>query len=150
MQIATVIAERSKDPSTQAGAVIVDEARIMVGIGYNGWPRGAKEEDFPWEREGLFFDTKYAYVVHAEENAIYNANKSVHGCTLYSTLFPCNECAKAIVQCGIREVKYASDKYHDKDAWRASRRILDAAGVRYLEYVPQFKIRFEPQAQKHS
>ena len=87
MLMAHLIAERSKDPSTQAGAVIVNPGKIVVGLGYNGFPRGIKDEELPWEREGGFLETKYAYVVHAEENAIYNANASTNGCTIYTTLF---------------------------------------------------------------
>ena len=143
MQIAHVIAERSKDPSTQAGAAIVDVNQVVVGLGYNGWPRGVAEEDFPWGKEGGFLDTKYAYVVHAEENAVYNSNKDVAGCKMYCVLFPCNECAKTIVQCGIKEIIFASDKYHDKEVWVASRKILDRAGVKYRQYIPKYKIHWE-------
>lgn len=135
--MAKLIAQRSKDPSTQAGAVIVNKNKIIVGLGYNGFPRGIKDEELSWEREGNFLDTKYAYVVHAEENAIYNANTSTEGCTLYTTLFPCNECAKTIIQNGIKEIVYESDKYHNVDAWVASRKMLDKAGITYREYVPE-------------
>ena len=93
MKIAFVIAERSKDPSTQAGAVIVNEKNVVVGMGYNGWPRGIESDELPWERDGSLEDTKYAYVCHAEENAIYNANNWTENCKIYCTLFPCNECA---------------------------------------------------------
>lgn len=144
MQIAHVIAERSKDPSTQAGAVIVDNNNVVVGLGYNGWPRGVKESDFPWVREGTFLETKYAYVVHAEENAVYNANKNVSGCRMYCVLFPCNECAKTIVQTGITEIIYASDKYHDQDVWKASRAIFERAGVTCRAYQPAYRIKWEP------
>ncbi len=136
MRIAFVIAERSKDPSTQAGAVICDEQNVVLGMGYNGWPRGIDTNALPWAREGKFSDTKYAYVCHAEENAVYNANGPVKGGTIYCTLFPCNECVKTIIQNGIKEVVYASDKYHDDDKWFASRRMLDAAGIQYREYIP--------------
>ncbi|MFA6215198.1 MAG: dCMP deaminase family protein [Patescibacteria group bacterium] len=142
-QIAAVMSERSKDPSTQAGAVIVDQNNIVVGLGYNGFPRSCSDEELPWEREGDFLHTKYAYVVHAEENAIYNANKPTSGCKIYTTLFPCNECAKTLIQSGITEVIYSSDKYHDLDSWIASRKMLDLAGVKYREYQPEFKIKFE-------
>jgi dCMP deaminase len=134
MRIAHVIADRSKDPNTQAGAIIADPNHIVVGLGYNGWPRGIDNDKLPWEREGALPETKYAYVVHAEINAIFNANAKTGGCTIYSTLFPCNECAKAIVQNGIKEVVYESDKYHEEDIWQASRRILDLAGVKYRQY----------------
>lgn len=138
MRMAHVIAERSKDPSTQAGAVIADKHNIVIGLGYNGFPRGVDEANFPWEREGDFLNTKYAYVCHAEENAIYNSNAQPRECKIYCTLFPCNECAKTIVQNGISEVIYESDKYHNEDQWVASRKILDAAGVKYREYVSKW------------
>lgn len=134
MRIAHVIAERSKDPSTQAGAVVVNENKIVVGLGYNGWPRGIHDDYLPWERKGEFLDTKYAYVVHAEENAIYNSNDQPHGCSIYTTLFPCNECAKTLIQNGIKEIVYESDKYHDEDVWKAARKMLDMAGVKYRQY----------------
>jgi len=124
MRMAHVIAERSKDPSTQAGSVIVDQNNIVIGMGYNGFPRGINSDDFPWEREGVFLETKYAYVCHAEENAIYNSNNPVRGCKLYCTLFPCNECAKAMIQNGIVEIIFESDKYHDTDICVASRRLF--------------------------
>ncbi len=140
MQMAFLIAQRSKDPTTQAGAVIVNQNNIIVGLGYNGFPRKVNDEELPWDREGDFLNTKYAYVVHAEENAIYNANMSTKGCRLYCTLFPCNECAKTIIQNGIAEVIYASDRYHDQDIWVASRKLLDLAGVKYRKYEPKFKL----------
>lgn len=138
MRMAHVIAERSKDPSTQAGAVIADQNNVVVGLGYNGMPRGVDPDKFPWEREGKLSDTKYAYVCHAEENAIYNSNKPTHDCKIYATLFPCNECAKTIIQNGIKEVIFENDKYHDDDIWVASRRMLDAAGIKYRQYVSAF------------
>ncbi|MFA6553247.1 MAG: dCMP deaminase family protein [Patescibacteria group bacterium] len=134
MRMAHVIADRSKDPSTQAGAIIVNENKIVVGLGYNGFPRGIKDEQLPWEREGKLIDTKYAYVVHAEENAIYNSNAKAEGCTIYTTLFPCNECTKTIIQNGIKKVVYESDKYHDEEIWKASRRMMDLAGIEYVQY----------------
>lgn len=144
MQIASVIAQRSKDPSTQAGAVIVDGQNIVVGLGYNGFPRNCTDENLPWSREGNFLETKYAYVVHAEENAVYNANKNTHGCKMYCTLFPCNECAKTIIQSGIQEIIFASDKYHDNDPWIAARKMFDLAQVQYRLYAPQFQLKFQP------
>ncbi len=134
MQIAHVIADRSQDPSTQAGAVVVNEKNILVGVGYNGWPRGIKSEELPWEREGDFMNTKYAYVCHAEENAVYNANNSTEGCKIYCTLFPCNECAKTIIQNGINEVIYESDKYADVPAFMASRKMLKLAKIGMRQY----------------
>ncbi len=141
--MAELIAHRSKDPSTQAGAVIVNDHKVIVGLGYNGFPRGIEDEDLPWEREGGFLDTKYAYVVHAEENAVYNSNARTAGCTIYTTLFPCNECAKTIIQNGIKEVVYMSDKYHDQDIWVASRKLFDRAGVTYRQYEPQHGLKLE-------
>lgn len=143
MQIAWVIAQRSKDPSTQAGAVIVDQNNIIIGLGYNGFPRGCDDDKLPWEREGEMAQTKYAYVVHAEENAVYNANKDTDGCKIYTTLFPCNECTKTLIQSGIKEVIYASDKYHDQPPWQASRKMLDLAKIKYHQYRPKFKLKFE-------
>lgn len=134
MQMSHIIAGRSKDPNTQTGSVVADQENIVVGLGYNGWPRGIEVNRLPWEREGKFLDTKYAYVVHAEENAIYNANKNTKGCKLYCTLFPCNECAKTIIQNGITEVIYESDKYKDVDAFIASRKMLELAGVKLRQY----------------
>ena len=138
MRMAHVIAERSKDPSTQAGAVIATQNNVVVGLGYNGFPRGVDSEVFPWEREGDFVNTKYAYVCHAEENAIYNANGQHKNCKIYCTLFPCNECAKTIIQNGINEIIFESDKYHDQPVWVASRRMLDAAGITCHQYISDF------------
>ncbi|MFA6098252.1 MAG: dCMP deaminase family protein [Patescibacteria group bacterium] len=134
MRMAHVIADRSKDPSTQAGAVVVNEENIIIGLGYNGFPRGIDDEDLPWVRQGDFLDTKYAYVVHAEENAIYNSNAKTKGCKIYTSLFPCNECAKTIIQNGIKEIVFESDKYHDEEVWVASRKMLDMAGIKYRQY----------------
>jgi len=134
MRMAHVIAQRSKDPSTQAGALVADQNNVVVGLGYNGFPRGVDNDKFPWEREGNFLDTKYAFICHAEENAVYNSNKSTKGCKIYCTLFPCNECAKMLIQNGIVEVIYASDKYHDVDAFVASRRMFDAVGIKYRQF----------------
>lgn len=130
MGVAMLSALRSKDPSTKVGACIVNENKRIVGIGYNGLPCGCSDDEFPWERTGGFLDTKYAYVVHAEPNAILNATSDLTNATLYVTLFPCNECAKLIIQSGIREIVYVSDKYQDTDASKASRRMLEAAGLK--------------------
>ena len=130
MGIALLAARRSKDPSTQVGACIVSEDNIIISTGYNGMPKGCSDDDFPWDREGE--QTKYPYVVHAELNAILNANgRDLRGSRVYVALFPCNECAKAIIQSGIKEVIYLSDKYADTMGNFASKRMLDAAGVRY-------------------
>lgn len=138
MRIANVIAQRSKDPSTQAGAVIADQNNVVVGLGYNGFPRGIDNNNLTWERDGSFLDTKYAYICHAEENAVYNSNKPTKACKLYCTLFPCNECAKTIIQNGIEEVIFESDKYHDGEPFTASRRLLEAAGVKCRQYISDF------------
>ncbi|OGH93783.1 MAG: cytidine deaminase [Candidatus Magasanikbacteria bacterium RIFOXYD2_FULL_41_14] len=135
MRMAHVIAERSKDPSSQVGAVVVDTNNVVLGMGYNGFPRGIEADQLPWEREGGFLETKYAYMCHAEENAIYNANMSVKGGRVYSCLYPCNECAKTIIQNGITEVIFESDKYHGVDAFTAARRLFDAAGIKCRQYV---------------
>lgn len=129
MGVAHLSALRSKDPSTQVGACIVDSHKKIVGIGYNGFPTGVSDDDFPWSREGDFTSTKYAYVVHAELNAILNAPRRVQGCTLYVSLFPCNECAKAIIQAGIKEIVYEDDKYADSDSVQVSKRMLKEAGI---------------------
>lgn len=138
MRIARTIAERSKDPSTQAGATIVNQDNVVVGMGYNGFPRGLKSEDFPWDREGDFLNVKYTYVCHAEENAIFNSNNTTKDCKIYCTLFPCNECAKSIIQNGIKEVIFESDKYHNEPAFIASRRMFDAVGIKYRQYFSVF------------
>ena len=145
MRMAHVIAARSKDPSTQAGAVVADEHNVIYGLGYNGWPRGIDADKLPWDREGKFLDTKYAYVCHAEENAVYNANGPVKNCKIYCTLFPCNECAKTIIQNGIKEVVYESDKYKEVDAFIASRKLLELAGVGCRQYISDW----EGQPPKH-
>ena len=134
MRMAHVIAERSKDPSTQAGGVIVTPKNVVVGMGYNGFPRGTDAGNFPWEREGNFVDTKYAYICHAEENAIYNSNGDVDGCKIYCTLYPCNECAKSIIQNGIKEIIFESDKYHDTESCVVSRKLIEAAGIKCRQY----------------
>ncbi len=130
MGVAHLSALRSKDPSTQVGAVIVDENKKIVGIGYNGFPSGVSDDEFPWDREGDFTESKYAYVVHAELNAILNAPRQVRGCTLYVSLFPCNECAKAIIQSGIDEIVYEDDKYAHTDSVKVSKKMLLESGVR--------------------
>ncbi len=130
MGLAHLSALRSKDPNTQVGAAIVDENHRVVSVGYNGFPSGVSDDEFPWSREGDTLHSKYAFVVHAELNAILNAPRSVRGCTLYVSLFPCNECAKAIIQSGIKKIVYESDKYNGTDTNIASKRMLKAAGVK--------------------
>ena len=129
MGLAHLSALRSKDPNTQVGAAIVDENHRVVSVGYNGLPKGCSDDEFPWDRTGGVLDTKYAFVVHAELNAILNSKWPVAGCTIYVSLFPCNECAKAIIQSGIRRIVYESDKYDGIDTNIASKRMLRAAGV---------------------
>lgn len=129
MGLAHLSALRSKDPNTQVGAAIVDENHRVVSVGYNGFPTGVSDDEFPWSREGGVLDSKYAFVVHAELNAILNSQRSVKGCTIYVSLFPCNECAKAIIQSGIKRIVYESDKYNGADTNIASKRMLKAAGV---------------------
>jgi dCMP deaminase len=131
MGVAELSAMRSKDPSTQVGACIVNDRRRIIGIGYNGFPYGVDDDQFPWENDKEWLNTKYPYVVHAEPNAILNATVPLDDATLYVTLFPCNECAKLIIQSGIKEVVYLSDKYHEQDMFKASRRMFESAGVHY-------------------
>ena len=138
MGIAMLAARRSKDPSTQGGACIVSQDNIIISTGYNGMPKGCSDDEFPWDRTGE--ETKYPYVVHAELNAILNANgRDLRGSKLYVALFPCNECAKAIIQSGVKEVYYLSDKYADTPTTKASKRMLDSAGVRYIRLRPDTK-----------
>lgn len=137
MGIAMLSSMRSKDPSTGVGACIVGADNRILSLGYNGMPIGCSDDDFPWEKEGGPLDTKYFYVCHAELNAILNYNGgSLKDSRVYVTLFPCNECTKAIIQKGIQEIIYASDKYADSDAVIASKRMLDTAGVKYRKYEP--------------
>ena len=141
MGVAKLAALRSKDPNTQVGACIVDSNNVILSTGYNGFPIGCSDDDFPWirsaEREE---DTKYPYVVHAELNAILNAGgKDLRGSRIYVALFPCNECAKSIIQSGISEVVYLSDKYRDPPMTMASRRMLEMAGVKLRQFKPEKK-----------
>lgn len=129
MSLAHLSAMRSKDPNTQVGACIVNDKNRVVGIGYNGMPYGCSDDEYPWEREGEYHETKYAYVVHAELNAILNSTGSLDNCSIFVSLFPCNECAKAIIQSGISEVVYESDKYAEDTKVKASKRMLQSAGV---------------------
>ena len=132
MGIAMLAAKRSKDPNTQVGACIVSPDNIIISTGYNGMPKGCSDDEFPWGREGA--ETKYPFVVHAELNAILNANgRDLRGSRIYVSLFPCNECAKAIIQSGVKEVLYLSDKYTGTMGNLASKRMLDAAGVKYTK-----------------
>ncbi len=137
MGAAMLCAERSKDPNTQVGACIVNNENRILSVGYNGFPSGCDDDVFPWERSGEEYDTKYLYVCHAELNAILNCRgRSLEGSRIYVALFPCNECAKAIIQSGIKEVIYLSDKYAQTPSTRASKRMFDAAGVKYTKLTP--------------
>ena len=130
MGVAKLSSLRSKDPNTQVGCCIVNQNKKIVAVGYNGMPIGCNDKDFPWEnKEGSLETTKYAYVVHAELNAILNSTQHLNGCTIYVSLFPCHECSKAIIQCGIKEIVYADDKYFGTPSSIASRRMLEASGV---------------------
>lgn len=129
MGVAFLSGMRSKDPSTQVGACIIDKEKKIIGMGYNGFPLGSSDDEMPWGKTGDFLDTKYPYVVHAELNAILNSIKSLKESTIYVTHFPCNECAKAIVQSGIKKVIYFSDKHKNLESTVASRTILKNAGV---------------------
>ena len=130
MGVAVLSARRSKDPNTQVGACIVNDKNKIVGAGYNGLPMGCDDDEFPWEKQGDFLETKYPYICHAELNAILNnIGMDLRGCKIYTALFPCNECAKAIIQSGIAEVIYLSDKYAGSDTAKASRLMLDKAGI---------------------
>lgn len=133
MSLAHLSAMRSKDPNTQVGACIVNDKNRVVGIGYNGMPYGCSDDEYPWEREGEYHKTKYAYVVHAELNAILNSTGSLDNCSIFVSLFPCNECAKAIIQSGISEVVYESDKYAEDTKVLASKRMLQSAGVSFRQ-----------------
>ena len=148
--VAMLAARRSKDPSTQVGACIVSPDNIIISTGYNGMPKGCSDDEFPWEREGE--ETKYPYVVHAELNAILNSNgRNLRGSRIYVALFPCNECAKAIIQSGIKEIIYLSDKYAHTPTTIASKRMLDAAGVRYTQLKPTMEsitLSFVPEENK--
>lgn len=135
MGIAILSAHRSKDPSTKVGACIVNLDHRIVGVGYNGFPTGCDDTELPWEREGEFLETKYPYVCHAELNAIINSTSNLKNNRIYVALFPCNECAKAIIQSGIKEVVYLEDKYKDTDSVIASKRMMDMAGVTYRRLI---------------
>ncbi len=141
MGLAHLSALRSKDPNTQVGACIVDNNKHVVSIGYNGMPFGCDDDEYAWDREGDLLDTKYPYVVHAELNAILNASRSLRDCTIYVSLFPCNECAKAIIQAGIKELVYEDDKYDGTDTNIASKRMLKDAGIKMRKLNERLEIK---------
>jgi len=135
MGVARLSALRSKDPNTQVGCCIVSPTNRILSMGYNGFPNGIEDDEFPWDREGDEYETKYPYVTHSELNAILNyRGGSLEGAKLYVSLFPCNECAKAIIQSGIKTVVYGDNKYPDSVSVRASMRMFDAAGITYYRY----------------
>ncbi len=140
MGIALLSAKRSKDPNTQVGACIVNRNNRIISVGYNGMPMGCDDDVYPWDRNGEKLDTKYPYVCHAELNAILN-NRGVDltDAKIYVSLFPCNECAKAIIQSGIKEVIYLSDKYADDDSTKASKKMFTSAGVKMTKFSPEVK-----------
>mmetsp|Transcript_116409 Transcript_116409/g.163666 ORF Transcript_116409/g.163666 Transcript_116409/m.163666 type:complete len:270 (+) Transcript_116409:57-866(+) len=143
MSLAFLTAMRSKDPSTQVGACIVNDRNRIVGVGYNGMPSNCPSDQLPWSKvspEGEL-ETKYPYVVHAELNAVLNKNaESCSGCRIYTTLFPCNECAKVIIQAGIKQVIFASDKQKEKLSAKASRRLFELANVELRQHVPEAEL----------
>ncbi len=137
MGVARLAGMRSKDPNTQVGACIVSQDNKILSMGYNGFPVGCSDDEYPWEREGSELETKYPFVTHSELNAILNyRGGSLEGSKIYVSLFPCNECAKAIIQAGIRKVIYADDKYDGTPSVIASKRMFQAAGVAYIKYEP--------------
>ena len=142
MGIAMMSAYRSKDPNTQVGACIVGEDNRILSVGYNGMPEGCEDDDMPWGRDGSALDSKYMFVCHAELNAIlnYRGTGSMKGAKCYVTLFPCNECAKAIIQSGIKEIIYMSDKYADSESTIASKRMFEKTGVKYRQYEPAHRL----------
>jgi len=137
MSIAQVMAMRSKDPSTQVAAVVVSQSNRMVGIGYNGFPSGCNSNALPWDKVGDPLNTKYLYVSHAEANALDKSIQDTNGCKLYTTLYPCNQCAIRIIQRGITEVIYLSDKYHDTDEAQAARKMFDLANIKTRKFEPK-------------
>lgn len=135
MGIAVFSSLRSKDNNTQVGACIVNDEKRILSVGYNGMPTGCCDDSMPWGRDGNFLETKYPFVCHAELNAILNSSTgSVKGGKIYVTHFPCNECAKAVIQSGIKEVIYIEDKYADTDGVKASKLMFDMVGVKYSQY----------------
>lgn len=150
MGVALLSSMRSKDPNTQVGACIVNDDNRIVSVGYNGFPRGCSDENFPWERNGENpNDTKYPFVCHAELNAILNSNGiGLKNTRIYVALFPCNECAKSIIQTGIKEVIYISDKYANTDGAKASRMMLESAGIKLTQFESNKKIEIDFDSEK--
>ncbi len=134
MGIALLSAKRSKDPHTQVGAALVTDDKRIVGIGYNGFPRHIDDDLFPWAPDDKLSESKYAYVVHAEANAILNATRSLENTTLYVTLFPCHECVKLLIQSGVKEIVFFEDKYNNTESDKAAKKMLDAAKMTYRKF----------------
>ena len=140
MGISLLSAKRSKDPRTQVGACIVSPKNKIVGVGYNGLPIGCSDDEFPWHHDGNYLDTKYPYICHAEINALLNnIGKELDGCRIYTVLFPCNECTKAIIQSGITEVIYLSDKHADTDFVKAAKIMLKKSGIKIRKFESTLK-----------
>ena len=139
MGVSLLSGMRSKDPNTQVGSCIVNKRKRIVGIGYNGLPYGCNDDEFPWERDGDFLEAKYPYVVHAEANAILNATTDLNDCTIFTSLFPCHECVKLIIQSGIKEIVYQGDKYDGTPSDIAAKKMLNAANVTYRK-IPKFTL----------
>ena len=139
MGVAILSSMRSKDPNTKVGACIVNKAKRIIGIGYNGFPFGCSDDAFPWDRDKGFLDSKYPYVVHAEPNAILNSSSSLEGATIYVTLFPCHDCTKLIIQAGIKEIVYMNAKYEGTESDIAAKKMLDAASVTYRK-IPNIEL----------
>ena len=136
MGIAILSAMRSKDPNTSVGACIVGSNNKILSVGYNGMPLGCSDDEYPWERDGENpLDTKYLYVCHAELNALLNySGTSLQNARIYTTLFPCNDCTKALIQSGIKEVIYGEDKYADTPSVIAAKRMMKSAGIQFRKY----------------
>jgi dCMP deaminase len=138
MAVALLSGQRSKDPNTQVGACVANAQNKIVGVGYNGFPWGCSDDDLPWDRQGSYLDTKYPYVCHAELNAVLNAiSNNLTGCRIYVALFPCNECTKVIIQSGIREIIYLSDRYKDTESVQAAKIMLDKSNTAYRQFIPK-------------
>lgn len=146
MLMTHLIAQRSKDPNTQVGACIVNHRQVVVALGYNGFPRNCDDDALPWGRDGAPEETKYPYVVHAEANALTNANSAVRGCRMYCNLFPCNECAKLLIQHEIAEIIYEVDKYPEQQMYQISRRLLGMAGVQVRQFKPDYSLTIQPRS----
>lgn len=106
IEIAKTISSKSKDPHTKVGAVLVDNENRIIGTGYNGFPPGFSDTEERWQRP-----TKYSYVVHAEANCLLHSIVKPKGHTMYTTMFPCQECAKLLATSGVKKIVYLDDKY---------------------------------------